>query len=210
MKPVVVAVVILLFVGTALTQKKRTSARKPTIKATVTIKGDGNFPPPPRLAEENEAGLWNEFRLEKHRARILFPAKPGDVESISIADGKTYSYEAYTANASYKLVVIAHDPPIDDVTAARAIEKLINALSSKPGHKIVERRAVSYAGRRGVQIVEESSRSVVISRVLPLNGALFCAYAVIEDKSKRRVVEPWINKFLDSLQVEVTPLVEGE
>src|SRR5687767_14431085 len=79
MKFLLTIVLLLLISLPGYTQKKvRPAPTKPVIRATVTVKGDGNAPPV--YSEETDAGVWNEFASKDGRVHVLLPARTSDVE----------------------------------------------------------------------------------------------------------------------------------
>ena len=74
MKKLLIIFLILVSLGFSYAQKRK---KVPKVRAEVTVKG--NFPPLREKPNEEDAGIWNEYKSAEFGFEVVFPAKNEDV-----------------------------------------------------------------------------------------------------------------------------------
>jgi hypothetical protein len=201
-----VFLVVLLASGSIPAQKRgKPVAKKPVIRATVTVKGDGAYKPIV-LPSENDSGVWNSVELTEHKVKIDFPSKGEEVledaEVFDIDIGKVWSYSAETKHATYRLMV--RDVP--EILDNRDIENVLDStISSVLGNRkaFKSKSTVYYGGYVGREILIEEEMVVQAARLYILNKKLFAIFVTAEPKAHWPSIEPWVRRFFDSFSVDL-------
>lgn len=208
------AILVFLLCGAiSVTAQRSKPVRKklPVIRATVTVKGDGNHKPP-EYVDESAAAAWNLFEMPEHALKISAPAKTGDFEheKTKLEDGAVWEYSTYTKNAVYSLMIRDYDSaPLRH--SGEILDDLIDRYfyAGDPRFKVVSRRNFTYSGADARELIIHAGDTVKKHRVLFLNGKLFALTVSVEPRALWPKAEKWADKFLDSFDVKVSPLDEG-
>ena len=202
MKIALLSLAILIYAILPATAQK--VKKLPTIRATVTVKGDGSFSVP-KLPNETDEGIWNQVEFAKHQVRLEFPSKLEDIldDVTLIENGKVWSYAAYTKRGKYQLIVRDLPAMLDNRGIDEVIENSIARVYTDGKIKLLEKRTFYYEGRLAKEIVVEDKKTIQKARFYILNKKLFAIYVTVEPKTSRSQMEKWIQRFLDSFKVEV-------
>ena len=196
----------LIGTGSVFAQAKRTKSptKPPVIRATVTVKGDGNYAPP-KVRRETDAGIWNLRSFPEHGVKIELPAKREEVfdEVTPIEDGKVWEYSSSTEFASYRLIVRDFPTLLD----SKGIEDTLNAnfdrVYGDGKFRVLSKKAISYAGVPGLEITVQEKDMIQKARLYILNKKLLALYVTVEPKQHWPAIQEWADRFLDSFEIEV-------
>ena len=98
MKKLLTIFLILVSVVFSYAQKRK---KVPKVRAEVTVKG--NFPPLSEKPNEEDAGIWNEYKSAEFGFEVVFPAKNEDVFDDEFNDVKFF--QSSTRKANYGVII---------------------------------------------------------------------------------------------------------
>ena len=190
----------------ALPQKKaKPTVTKPVIRATVTVKGDGNAAPV--YPAETDKGIWNEFASKDGRMRILLPARSNDVEWY-YEDVRGIEAGFLTVRSKFARYQVVTRPSIQ-FESNRDIEEVLEAsiqtAYSAPKSNVRVKRTIYYDGVLGKEFEAVYQRSDVTVvdyvRCYIVDSKMIIMSVSIEKPVDDEKLRPWITKFFDSLVV---------
>lgn len=199
----------------AQSQKKPTKAKKPVVRATVTVKGEPHVPHV--YPNETDDGIWNEYSTKDGVIKITFPSVLEKLRNSSESrdDGQIFiSLTAPTNNGSYELLTRPFSAITDNREIDRILEDSINKVVSGPIMKIVSKKNIYYGGFLGKELIIRKTVAegeyIQYSRFFILNSRLITLNVSLDYGVSKEKMEPWIQKFFDSLVVHLPNTPEAE
>jgi hypothetical protein len=191
---------VLLF-GCSILVGAQAEPKKPTkpkpIRATVTVKGSGNYVAP-KLPDERK---WTEFELTDHGLSILFPGDSDDIFDDGVGPVQTFSVS--TENATYMLAIRSVGLPIDVRDTQTYLDETIDNAFDPETTKYVFRRSISYEGRIGRELALIDNDKRTEFRVYLINDKIFIVSVAVRQQEYSAGFDKWIKKFFDSFRVRV-------
>lgn len=192
----------------------KTNPNKPKVLGTVTVIA----PPyePPNYPHETEPGLWKEVSSSDGGIRVTMPTGSGKYlfdDSILLSDGN----EALSISASTKYAVfkITTRPAVRlegkrDIEAY--LESMIKFIDERPIATLRSKKDVYYGTQVGREIVVLNQMAeqteIQIARLFVLNSTLVVLEVIVDESTDMKNIEPWINKFFESLVVALPTINE--
>lgn len=207
MKKLITVVSLILLVSISLCAQPRKIKRGnklPTIRATVIVKGGGILSEA-KPRNETDNGIWNQIEFLPHRLKLDFPSTSEEIfdEETSIESEKVWIYTSYTERGKYQLIVRDFPAILDNEGIDEILENTIARVYTDDKLKLRSKRTVYYEGRLGKELEIEDKKTIQVARFYILNNKLFAIYVTVDPKEHRPLMEPWIQKFLNSFEVKV-------
>ena len=194
--------------SSAQTRKKSTKTEKPVVLGTVTIKGEPYVPPV--YPSETDAGIWNEFSTMDGSIKVNFPAFVGKLydDSERLDNGQRFiSLSAYTKNGTYKLLARPFQAITENRDIDSILENTIRSVVIKSNLTVVRKKNIFYQGFIGKELIytETVAEGIHIryARFCILNSHVISLDVSLNDPTSKEKMEPWIQKFFNSLRVEL-------
>lgn len=206
---------LVLSLSAAGQKAPKTKPNKPKVLGTVTVVA----PPyePPNYPHETEPGLWKEVSSTDGGIRISMPTGSGKYlfdDSVVLSGGsEALSIRALTKNAVFRITT----RPADRLQGNRDIEvyleSMITFIEERPIATLRSKKDVFYGPFIGKEIVVVNQMAeqteIQIARLFVLNSTLVVLEVIIDESTEMKTIEPWVDKFFQSLVVDLSPLNEG-
>lgn len=211
--PIIFGTLVLSFSAAGQEAPKK-KPNKPKVLGTVTVVA----PPyePPNYPHETEPGLWKEVTSSDGGIRITMPTGSGKYlfdDSIVLSDGKqALSISASTKNTVFKITT----RPAARLQGKRDIEvyleSMIKIIEERPIATLRSKKDVYYGSHLGKEIVVVNQMAeqteVQIARLFALNSTLVVLEVIVDESTDMKNIEPWVNKFFESLVVALPTIKE--
>jgi hypothetical protein len=200
--PLVLFIIAATTIDYGQTKRPRRVGNLPTIKESVTVKGD--FPPTVKLPKETDQAIWKEFGFAEHGVRLSFPSTETEPFENEVADiDGIWTYSAVTEHATYRLLVRGFSTFLDDDELSETLDSSISLVYQESSDvKLKMVRQISYEGKPGREFIVEEKNKVQAVRIFVLNQKLILMFVTVEPKAAWPRVETWAKKFFESLKVE--------
>lgn len=187
---------------------------KPKVLGTVTVVA----PPyePPNYPHETEPGLWKEVSSSNGGIRVTMPTGSGKYlfdDSIVLSDGnEALSISASTKNAVFKITTRPAGLLQGNRDIEAYLESMIRFIEERPIATLRSKKNVYYGSQVGREIVilnqMAEQTEIQIARLFVLNSTLVVLEVIVDESTDMKNIEPWINKFFESLVVPLPTINE--
>ena len=202
MRKLLIIFLILLSVVFSYAQKRK---KVPKVRAEVTVKG--NFPPLREKPNEEDAGIWNEYKSVEFGFEVVFPAKNEDVFDDEFNDVKFF--QSSTRKANYGVII----KPVPKIVSQNGLnnlfENVFELILGAETTKIISQKNVRLGDLLGKEIIYEKERERVFSRFFIDGNKLYIVSMIMDKKDYKQSFDDWALKFLDSFNLPVKIKNEG-
>ena len=202
MKKLLTIFLILVSVGFSYAQKRK---KVPKVRAEVTVKG--NFPPLREKPNEEDAGIWNEYKSAEFGFEVVFPAKNEDVFDDEFNDVKFF--QSSTRKANYGVIVKPVPKAVSQNGLNNLFENVFELILGADRTKIISQTNVRLGDLLGKEIIYERESSRVFSRFFIDGNKLYIVSMIMDKKDYKQSFDEWALKFLDSFNLPVKIKNEG-
>ena len=202
MKKLLTIFLILVSVGFSYAQKRK---KVPKVRAEVTVKG--NFPPLREKPNEEDAGIWNEYKSAEFGFEVVFPAKNEDVFDDEFNDVKFF--QSSTRKANYGVIVKPVPKAVSQNGLKNLFENVFELILGADRTKIISQTNVRLGDLLGKEIIYERESSRVFSRFFIDGNKLYIVSMIMDKKNYKQSFDEWALKFLDSFNLPVKIKNEG-
>lgn len=189
-------------VNFSVAQKRR---KPPVVRAEVTVKG--NFPPLREKPNEEDEGIWHEYKSAKFGFEAVFPAESEDVFDDSVDDLRFF--QAYTRKAMYGVIVKPVSKIVSQNEISNLYDNLFEVMLNSETTKIISRKNVRIGDLAGREIIFEKGNSRTFSRMFVVANKLYIASMNIDKKDYKMSFDKWALKFLESVNFPLNIKSEG-
>ena len=202
MKKLLIIFLILVSLGFSYAQKRK---KVPKVRAEVTVKG--NFPPLREKPNEEDAGIWNEYKSAEFGFEVVFPAKNEDVFDDEFNDVKFF--QSSTRKANYGVIVKPVPKAVSQNGLKNLFENVFELILGADRTKIISQTNVRLGDLLGKEIIYERESSRVFSRFFIDGNKLYIISMIMDKKDYKQSFDEWALKFLDSFNLPVKIKNEG-
>ena len=202
MKKLLTIFLILVSVGFSYAQKRK---KVPKVRAEVTVKG--NFPPLREKPNEEDAGIWNEYKSAEFGFEVVFPAKNEDVFDDEFNDVKFF--QSSTRKANYGVIIKPVPKAVSQNGLNNLFENVFELILGADRTKIISQTNVRLGDLLGKEIIYERESSRVFSRFFIDGNKLYIVSMIMDKKDYKQSFDEWALKFLDSFNLPVKIKNEG-
>lgn len=202
MKKLLIIFLILVSVGFSYAQKRK---KVPKVRAEVTVKG--NFPPLREKPNEEDAGIWNEYKSAEFGFEVVFPAKNEDVFDDEFNDVKFF--QSSTRKANYGVIVKPVPKAVSQNGLKNLFENVFELILGADRTKIISQTNVRLGDLLGKEIIYERESSRVFSRFFIDGNKLYIVSMIMDKKDYKQSFDEWALKFLDSFNLPIKIKNEG-
>ena len=202
MKKLLIIFLILVSLGFSYAQKRK---KVPKVRAEVTVKG--NFPPLREKPNEEDAGIWNEYKSAEFGFEVVFPAKNEDVFDDEFNDVKFF--QSSTRKANYGVIVKPVPKAVSQNGLNNLFENVFELILGADRTKIISQTNVRLGDLLGKEIIYERESSRVFSRFFIDGNKLYIISMIMDKKDYKQSFDEWALKFLDSFNLPVKIKNEG-
>lgn len=202
MKKLLIIFLILVSVGFSYAQKRK---KVPKVRAEVTVKG--NFPPLREKPNEEDAGIWNEYKSAEFGFEVVFPAKNEDVFDDEFNDVKFF--QSSTRKANYGVIVKPVPKAVSQNGLKNLFENVFELILGADRTKIISQTNVRLGDLLGKEIIYERESSRVFSRFFIDGNKLYIVSMIMDKKNYKQSFDEWALKFLDSFNLPIKIKNEG-
>ena len=202
MKKLLTIFLILVSVGFSYAQKRK---KVPKVRAEVTVKG--NFPPLREKPNEEDAGIWNEYKSAEFGFEVVFPAKNEDVFDDEFNDVKFF--QSSTRKANYGVIIKPVPKAVSQNGLKNLFENVFELILGADRTKIISQTNVRLGDLLGKEIIYERESSRVFSRFFIDGNKLYIISMIMDKKDYKQSFDEWALKFLDSFNLPVKIKNEG-
>lgn len=202
MKKLLIIFLILVSVGFSYAQKRK---KVPKVRAEVTVKG--NFPPLREKPNEEDAGIWNEYKSAEFGFEVVFPAKNEDVFDDEFNDVKFF--QSSTRKANYGVIVKPVPKAVSQNGLNNLFENVFELILGADRTKIISQTNVRLGDLLGKEIIYERESSRVFSRFFIDGNKLYIVSMIMDKKDYKQSFDEWALKFLDSFNLPIKIKNEG-
>ena len=194
MRKLLIIFLILISVGFSYAQKRK---KVPKVRAEVTVKG--NFPPLREKPNEEDAGIWNEYKSAEFGFEVVFPAKNEDVFDDEYNDVKFF--QSSTRKANYGVIIKPVPKAVSQNGLNNLFENVFELLLGADTTKIISQKNVRLGDLAGKEIIYEKEGERVFSRFFIDGNKLFIVSMIMDKKDYKQSFGEWALKFLDSFNL---------
>ena len=202
MKKLLIIFLILVSLGFSYAQKRK---KVPKVRAEVTVKG--NFPPLREKPNEEDAGIWNEYKSAEFGFEVVFPAKNEDVFDDEFNDVKFF--QSSTRKANYGVIVKPVPKAVSQNGLNNLFENVFELILGADRTKIISQTNVRLGDLLGKEIIYERESSRVFSRFFIDGNKLYIISMIMDKKDYKQSFDEWALKFLDSFNLLIKIKNEG-
>ena len=188
--------------GFSYAQKRK---KVPKVRAEVTVKG--NFPPLREKPNEEDAGIWNEYKSAEFGFEVVFPAKNEDVFDDEFNDVKFF--QSSTRKANYGVIVKPVPKAVSQNGLKDLFENVFELILGADRTKIISQTNVRLGDLLGKEIIYERESSRVFSRFFIDGNKLYIVSMIMDKKDYKQSFDEWALKFLDSFNLPIKIKYEG-
>ncbi len=193
---------ILVSVGFSYAQKRK---KVPKVRADVTVKG--NFPPLREKPNEEDVGIWNEYKSAEFGFEVVFPAKNEDVFDDEFNDVKFF--QSSTRKANYGVIIKPVPKAVSQNGLNNLFENVFELILGADTTKTISQKNVRLGNLLGKEIIYEKESSKVFSRFFIDGNKLYIVSMIMDKKDYKQSFDDWALKFLDSFNLPVKIKNEG-
>ena len=188
--------------GFSYAQKRK---KVPKVRAEVTVKG--NFPPLREKPNEEDAGIWNEYKSAEFGFEVVFPAKNEDVFDDEFNDVKFF--QSSTRKANYGVIIKPVPKAVSQNGLNNLFENVFELILGADRTKIISQTNVRLGDLLGKEIIYERESSRVFSRFFIDGNKLYIVSMIMDKKNYKQSFDEWALKFLDSFNLLIKIKNEG-
>lgn len=202
MRKLLIIFLILVSVGFSYAQKRK---KVPKVRADVTVKG--NFPPLREKPNEEDVGIWNEYKSAEFGFEVVFPAKNEDVFDDEFNDVKFF--QSSTRKANYGVIIKPVPKAVSQNGLNNLFENVFELILGADTTKTISQKNVRLGNLLGKEIIYEKESSKVFSRFFIDGNKLYIVSMIMDKKDYKQSFDDWALKFLDSFNLPVKIKNEG-
>ena len=202
MNKILIILLVLISVGFSTAQKRK---KPPVVRAEVTVKG--NFPPLREKPNEEDDGIWHEFKSKEFGFEVVLPAQPEDVFDDEANDVKFFQIS--TRKADYGVIIKPIPKLVSQNESNNLYDTMLEIMLDSETTKIISQKNVRIGDLSGKEIFYEKDSSKFFSRMFITENKLYIVSMIMDKKDYKTSFDKWALKFLDSFNLKVKIKNEG-
>lgn len=202
MNKILILFLLLISVVSSNAQKRK---KTPVVRAEVTVKG--NLPPLREKPNEEDIGIWHEYKSKEFGFEVVFPAKPENIFDDEVNDLKFFQIS--TRKATYGVIIKSVPKAVSQNELNNLQDNMLEMMLASETTKIISRKNVRFGDLSGKEIFYEKDNLRVFSRLFIVENTLYLVSMNMDKKDYKMSFDKWALKFLDSFNPQIKIKNEG-